>query len=220
MKYIKMLGLAAIAAAALTAILGAGTASATTLCENSTTTGCAKHVNSNTTIKFTAEDSIKLLGPFSIIIDTCTASTVEGPTTSTGNDTGGAVTGTITTLTFGNCTRPTTVSSTGTFETPGGAKDVSYGTMSISNIAGSDNGTVTSSGATVTVHEVPNIIGNPPTCAYTTNNTDLGTLTGSTTAPTFDISATISTETSGCPSGTWSGHYSYTGSTPFIVSAS
>jgi hypothetical protein len=207
MRYIKMLGLAAIAAAALTAFLGAGTASATTLCENNTTTGCTSHVANGTTLKFTAEESVKLLGPFNLLIDTCTVSTVEGPTTSTGSTTPpAAVTGTVNVLTFETCTRPTTV----------GAK----GTLSVTHIAGTDNGTVTSTGATVTIHEIPGF----GTCSFLTaaTGTDIGTLTGSTTAPTFDISATIPSETSGCPSGTWSGKYKYTapasGNTPFIVS--
>jgi hypothetical protein len=209
MKYLKMLGLAAIAAAALTAILGAGTASATKLCENNQTANCTSHVAEKSTLKFTAEDSVKLLGPFSIVIDTCTESTVEGPTTSTGGGEGVAVTGTVNTLTFGNCTRTTTVGK--------------GGTLSIQHIAGTDNGTVTSSGAEVTVHNVP--VGfESKTCIYATAETDLGTLTGlisggKIAAPTFDISATINS-TNGCPSGTWSGHYLYTGSTPFIVSTS
>jgi hypothetical protein len=206
MKYIKMISLAAIAAAALTAIIGAGTASATKLCENSQTTGCTKAVAKGTIGKASAEDSIKLLGPFSIVIDTCTQSTIEGVSTSEGGGSGVPVTGEVKSWTFGGCTRPTTVAA--------------GGTTAVSSISGTDNGTVTSSGATVTVHEVPNIIGNPPTCAYITSNTDLGTLTGSLTTPTFDISATITSETSGCPSGTLSGHYVYTGTTPAIVSAS
>jgi hypothetical protein len=206
MKYIKMLGLAVIAAAALTAILGAGTASATKLCETSATSACPTAVAKGSTLKFTAEDSIKLLGPFNIIIDTCTASTVEGPTTSVGGAAGVPVKGEVKTLTFTECAHPVTV-----------AKG---GTMEVEQDAGTDNGFVKSSGATVTVHEVPNIIGNPPTCAYTTNNTPLGKITGMLTGSTFDIEATISTETSGCPNGTWSGHYTYTGTTQFIVSAS
>jgi hypothetical protein len=72
----------------------------------------------------------------------------------------------------------------------------------------------------VTVHNIPNLTGNPPTCAFTTNNTDLGTLTGHLTTPTIDLAATLTFETAGCFSVTLSGHYSYTGSTPFIVSAS
>jgi hypothetical protein len=88
--------------------------------------------------------------------------------------------------------------------------------QSIAHISGTDNGTVTSNDTTVTITGVPSPF--PSTCRYLTANTDIGTLTGSLTAPTFDISATIPSETEGCPNGTWSGHYLYTGSTPFIVS--
>jgi len=223
MRNLKMLGLAAIAAAALTALVGVGSASATTLCEQNVTTGCTKHVAKETTIDFSAEDSIKLAGPLGIVLDTCTISTTNGPTTSTGSDEAGGVeganvTGAITTLTFEGCSRKTTVTSTGTFKTASGAEDPTFGTLSITHIKGTDNGKVFSSGATVTIHELPNIVGNPATCAYITNNTELGTLTGSTTTPTFDISATITSETENCPSGTWSGHYKYTGTTPFTIS--
>jgi hypothetical protein len=213
MKYIKMLGLAAVAAAALTAFLGAGTASATVLCETNATSNCgaAWHVNGNTNLVFSAETSIALRGPLGIIISTCTASTVEGLTT-TGSS-GTTVSGNITKLTFENCNRATTVSSSTT------------GSLEVHHLAGTDNGTVTSSDTTVLIHEVPSPF--PSTCAYLTNATDIGTLTGkdhpgnlTLGTPTFDIAATIPTETSGCPNGTWEGKYKYTGITPFNVSAS
>jgi hypothetical protein len=101
MKYLKMLGLAAIAAAALTAILGAGTASATKLCENNQTANCTSHVVKGSTLKFTAESSVKFSGAFGIVFDTCTESTMEGPTTGTGGVDGVAVTVNVNTLTFG-----------------------------------------------------------------------------------------------------------------------
>ena len=200
MKYLKMLGLAAIAAAALTALVGVGSASAVTLCEENVTTGCLTHVNLGKTITFTAESSVKLAGPFGITLDTCTESEVSGKTTSTGDDTtNGFVTGNVETLTFGKCTRSTTVGA--------------GGTLSIAGNGTGGNGSVTSSGATVTIHELPNIVGNPSTCAYTTEKTALGTLTASATAATFDIAATITSETANCPTGTWSGSYVSTGPT-------
>ena len=209
MKHVKMLGLAVVAAAALMAFVGAGTASATKLCESGQTTACVTAVGSGKTLKFSAEETVKLTGPFSLLIDTCLKSTVEGPTTSAGGGAGVPVTGSVEVLTFEECTRPTTV----------GPK----GTLSVSSIAGTDNGTVSSSGATVTIHEIPGF----GTCSFITAaaGTDIGTLTGSTTkAATFDIAATIPSETSGCPSGTWSGKYIATeaaGTTPiYTVSAS
>jgi len=201
MKYIKMLGLAAVAAMALMAFVGVGSASAVTLCENDTATGCTSHVNSGATIDFSAEDSIKLAGPFGITIDTCTESTVQGTTSTTGTDNATAIAGTVTSLTFGKCTRLTTVG-TG-------------GTLSITESGTAGNGTVTSNGATVTIHEIPSPF--PSTCAYSTSNTDIGVLTHNATAATFDISATITHETANCPDGTWSGHYVSTG--PTVVKA-
>ena len=202
MKYLKMLGLAAIAAAALTALVGVGSASAYTLCEENVATGCKSHASS--TIDFSAEDSVKLAGPFGIVLDTCTVSTVQGTPSTGADDEKTAVTGTVTSLTFEKCTRNTTVG-TG-------------GTLSITGSGTAGNGSVTSSGATVTIHELPNIVGNPSTCAYTTEKTALGTLTASATAATFDIAATITSETANCPSGTWSGHYVSTGTVVRSVS--
>jgi len=201
MKYLKMLGFAAVAAMALMAFVGVGSASAVTLCENNQATGCTSHVNSGQEVDVSAEDSIKLAGPFGITIDTCTESTVKGTTSSTGTDNATAVTITVTSLTFGKCTRLTTVSS--------------GGTLSITESGTAGNGTVTSNGATVTIHEIPFPF--PATCAYSTNNTDIGILTASATATTIDLAATITHETANCPDGTWSGHYVSTG--PTVVKA-
>jgi len=190
MRYIKMLGLAAIAAAALTAILGAGTASATTLCQSSTTeTPCsaANTVKTGTVITYTAENSVKLTGPFSLNIDTCTESTVEGKTA---NETGATVVGNIQKLTFGKCTRPIDMKNTEGNET--------LGTLSIAWVK-NDQGAVTSNDTTVTITEVPGF----GTCHYKTENTPIGTLTGKNEAAngisTFDINASIKSENGSRP---------------------
>ncbi|MFL5340814.1 MAG: hypothetical protein ACJ8F7_11755, partial [Gemmataceae bacterium] len=192
MNHLKMLGLALIAAAALTAFLGAGTASATVLCENNETTGCKKDVLVEAKLDFSAEDSTALTGPFGIVIATCTSSTMEAELTNTG---GGSFTalGSLTKLTFAGCNRKVTSTTT-------------TGTLEIHQEPGTDNGTVTSNDTTVTVHELSGI-GFPDTCNYLTSNTDIGTLTakvegGVVRAPTFDIAATIPTETAGCVNGT------------------
>ena len=208
MKYIKMLGLAAIAAAALAALLGAGTASATVLCEvtpaPNTHCGATNHVKSGTELDFSLESgtSTLLKGPFGETIATCTESTVKDKTTTTGSTTE-TVKGEVKALSFTSCNRPVTV--------------VSGGSLEVHHESGFDNGTVTSSGATIEIHNVP-LLG---TCKYTTNATDIGTLTGKSPAggpPTFHIGATITSE-NGCPTGAWSGKYVYTGSTPFDVVA-
>jgi hypothetical protein len=215
MKYLKMLGLAAIAALGLMAFLGAGTASATVLCET-TVSPCPAgwDVAAGTELDFSIEPgtSAVLTDPFGGTIDTCTTGTVKGTTTNTGSATT-TVSGHNSVLTFGTvatpCSRTVTV--------------VTAGSLEVHSVAGTDNGTVTSIGATVILHNVP-LFGS---CQYSTGTgTDLGTLTGTGTtggAPTFDIgadgTASISSE-NGCPKGTWEGSYVYTGSTNFNVAAS
>jgi hypothetical protein len=183
MKYIKMLGLAAVAAAALMALVGAGTASATTL----TATGCTgtssgthgKHCVVGTIITAEAEGKVVLDPPFGAI--ECSKSHVEAHTTTTGgpseNET---VKASLTTLSFNECNATVTVLKGGTLEIHTQIPGTNNG-----------NGTLTSSGAEVTV----NFFGTH--CIFSTNNTHLGTVTGYTAAKTlehhatFHISATI-----------------------------
>src|SRR5690348_12477967 len=97
MKYIKMLGLAAVAAAALMAF-GAGSASATELYSTGVT------VNAGTVLKSSLETGTTATlstTDGSSIVDTCTGSTVEGPVDTY---TGGDVTGSITSLGWSGCT--------------------------------------------------------------------------------------------------------------------
>ena len=166
MKYVKMLGLAAVAAMALMAFVGAGTASATTL------TGVGGSIlKSGSTITATNEGTVTLTTSFKNI--ECTHSEVSGKTT---NETGTAVEGKVEVLTFDgvcNCE----------------VKVLKKGTLSITWISGS-NGTLKSSGAEVTA-SCSSIFGNVH-CIYATNGTDLGTLTGSGTTKstaTMDIAS-------------------------------
>lgn len=171
MKYLKILGLAAIAAAALMAFVGAGTASATALtCTNAKSEEiiCPK----GTAIKSVNEGTVTLDPPFGRI--ECNESVVEG---STSNE-GGAeatVTGSISEVFWKSCNATVTVLKKGTLEIH------TKGTSTT-------EGTVTSTGTKVTVE----FIGTH--CIFETNGTDIGTLTGSTatgSTATFDISATI-----------------------------
>jgi len=212
MKYLKMLGLAALAVMGLMAIVGAGTASATKLCEQNTEAGCTSHVLKGWTLAFEHEGTTTLTGPFGEVIDKCTLSLIEGSTTTTGSATE-TVKVNITTLAFGNCDHPITSQNTSGIS--------ALGTLEVHKIASSKNGTVTSNGTTVTIPET--IFG---TCHFLTSNTDIGTLRGKDDAsnttpgtPTLLISAKIPSENCGF-SGTWEGSYSYTGTTPFNVSAS
>jgi hypothetical protein len=210
MKYLKMLGLAAIAAMGVMAFLGASSASATVLCEVTPAAGtdcpAASVVAAGTSLDFSVEAGhpALLTGPFGEVVDSCANGTVKGPTTNTGSTTE-TVKGTIESLTWENCTHPTSTKANGSLE--------------IHWISGTDNGTVTSTGSTVEIKEVEIPFIGKVNCQYSTNATDIGTLTGRTATggdPTFDIQASLSSE-NGCPKGTWEGSYVYTGTTTFDV---
>jgi hypothetical protein len=201
MKYIKMLGLAAVAAAALMAFVGASTASAATL-----TSPANSVVTVGTEIKAENEGKVILDPPFGAI--ECSVSTVAGKVTNAGGKTGEEVThtvsGSIETLTFSSCNATVTV--------------LKKGTLEIHSL-GNGNGTLTSSGAEVTVQ----FFGTH--CIFATNNTDLGTVTGSSTTgktATLDISATIPRTggSSGVFCGStaaWTGAYEVTAPDPLFI---
>ena len=171
MKYLKMLGLAAIAAGALMAFAGAGTASATELtCTNppGTKVMCA----APTHIHAEVEGKVTLHPPIGDI--ECSEGTVTGDA-STGSSTT-TPSGAIETLTFGGCNAEVVVIENGSLE------------VHTKTASADGNGTLTSTGAKVTV----TFVGFH--CIFTTSNTDIGTLTGSSTTgatPTLDIEATI-----------------------------
>ncbi len=124
MKYLKILGLAAIAASALMAF--AASASATTLTDGSG--------NKITTLEATLEESASLANTASEPIDTCTESTVSGTiNAATQGNTWVEGTGGVT---WGNCTWDTTTLNSGTLDV-------------MSN--GDGTGTVVSTGAVVTI---------------------------------------------------------------------
>jgi hypothetical protein len=165
MKYVKMLGLAAVAAAALMAFVGASSASATVLTSPKGTV-----VKTGTTITAKAEGTTTLTTSFLNI--TCNASEVSGPTT---NESGTTVNGEVKTLTFTSCNCPVTV--------------IKKGTLAIA-LTTAPNGSLQSTGAEVTVN-CSTIFGTIH-CIYVTNKTNLGTLTGSSTTgatATMDISS-------------------------------
>jgi len=106
MKNLKMLGLAAVAAMALMAMVGAGTASATELCSTNTSPCTGTKYLSGTTISAQLKAGTGAVLTNSISNVTCKKSTVDITTTSSGGS-GVAVTGTApktTGLTFSECT--------------------------------------------------------------------------------------------------------------------
>ena len=169
MKYAKILGLLAVAAAAMMAF--AASASATAVTSNgSVYTGVIKatHEGTHVTLHNAAAEI------------PCNSS-VEGSVESHGSSSTAA--GKITSLVFNNCTGGWTV----TVNTPGTLEVHTTWTRTIHEPGGqvtehtnpnsTNNGTLTSSGATVTATN--HALG--LTCRYATNATDIGTLTGSET---------------------------------------
>jgi len=186
MKYVKMLGLAALSAMALMAF--ASTASATTLeKEGVTQTGAvtiSSHIASGT--------SAVLKNTSSSIQNTCTTSAVSG-TTSTFT---GTPTGSVSSLTFESCTRNVTIHNNGK--------------LFIEQIKKTTNGTVSSEEAEITVAVPP--FGTYVNCK-TNAGTDIGTLVGSASGhATMEINGVIGCG-SLLPSAVWEGEYTVTSPT-------
>lgn len=169
MKYLKMLGLAAIAAMGLMAFVGASSASATTLSSE------GKNLPAGTTILASLTGSAELKETGGQVLDTCTAGTVH---LVTANETGSSInTSGEVGITWGE----TGTACTHTTDT------IKGGTGSITYTSGL-NGTVVSSSAEVTV-ETAGL-----SCIYGTasTGTTLGVLQGSTTAnATLEINVPV-----------------------------
>jgi hypothetical protein len=178
MKYVKMLGLLAVAAAALMAF--AGPASASTLTSPAGTT-----LATGSTIEATSSNS-KLHGSF--ITVECSHSQVKGTVSENATKNKKDAGGSISTLDFTGCNYTVTVSNAGS--------------LSIAS-----NGTVTSTGAAITIHTS---VGE---CVFSTSNTTVGTLTGGSGA-TLDINSASIPRTGGSffcgSSGVWTGNYTVT----------
>ncbi|MDQ3725056.1 MAG: hypothetical protein M3335_04055 [Actinomycetota bacterium] len=203
MKYIKMLGLAAVAAAALMAFVGASTASATVLCKvNTATTGC--HVGGNayakgTTIKgnLTATAILETVG--GEVLNKCTGSTLEGKTETTGGA-AETVEGKILTLSWSGCEKHTTTLSTGKL---------------VIHYSEKDNGTLTASGTEVTIN---GIFGT--SCVYGAGEgLNLGTVVGGSPA-TIAINTIVPRISGGflCPAeARWTASYELTSPKPLYI---
>jgi hypothetical protein len=188
MKLNKILGLAAIAALALMAF--ASVASATTL----ETNGEKKEVA--VTIEATASSTVTLESTSGVFSNTCSTSTVKGTTTVF---TGPTVSGSVKKedLSFSNCTHSPVVNN-------------SASTLSVERIGITTNGTVRSSGASVTTPVT--VFGEVVSTTCTTSNTDIGTLNGSSTPGKSTITLNAILTCGGVlPSARWTGTYTITG---------
>lgn len=191
MKFIKMMSLAALAATALMAF--AASASATVLYSG------ASKVNSGTKIESTGTNAVLKAG-FATI--TCGHSEVDGKTETTGSSST-TVEGKINKLTFTECNATVNV--------------IKNGSLIIHHNAGTDDGTVTSVGAEVTVATAGT------SCTYgTPTATTIGTLNGGGPA-TLSASASLTRVAGGflCANpASWTASYSVSTPNPLHVTAS
>jgi len=187
MKYVKMLGLAAVAAAALMAFVGASSASATVLCEtpgtgSPTGTTCpeAWGVGAGDAIHAVSEGNLVLTTGSEFTQITCKKGTVTGTVVTEGSatETVKADSAKAGDLTWEECSTPNGACTVST---------VAAGTLEIHWIEGTHNGTVTGNNTIVT-SECNSIFGKIH-CIYKAANEDLGTLTGGETA-TADFEST------------------------------
>lgn len=216
MKCVKILGLTAVAAAALMAFVGASGASATVLCKTvpagtptGTTcpSGWALQAGDriHATLAAGSDGTLTTHEEFKPNI-TCKKTTIEVEITAEGSVTATAQ-GNVTALTIEEC---------GESE----VKTLTKGTAEIHWIEGTHNGTLTGSGTQIT-SSTPSIFGSIH-CIYATNATDLGTLTGGTTASMRAESVAIPklATSSLCPSApTWDATYTITSPDTLTVAA-
>ena len=193
MKYLKIIGLAAVAAMALTAFLGTGSASAQTLYKY-TTPSANDGIAAGTEIISTLESgtSAVLTDTLGGVNDTCPGSEVKA-SISTNNTTDGG--GAVSILSFIGCGHTTHV--------------LANGSLEIRNQPGTTNGTVISKGARVTIKST---IFGVSCVANTGAGTAIGTITGAkaaTAKATIDINGVITLE-NGCGDSTWTGSYEVT----------
>ncbi|HEY8501511.1 MAG TPA: hypothetical protein VIL21_02395 [Solirubrobacterales bacterium] len=199
MKYIKMLGLLAVAAGALMAFAGSASATEVTS-EGKLYTGVIKATAGETTLH-----GIKTI--------TCKKSTVEGAVETHGSSV--TASGKITHLKFEECgTDHVTVLKPGTLTVHTEYKTVVDANETHTWVCcepNNGNGTLTSSGAEITIQVTSLGI----SCIFTTNETDIGRVTGGTTAK-LDIDSSSIPRTGHSifcgGSGEWTG--SYTVNTP------
>jgi hypothetical protein len=199
---IKAAGLAALVAAALVVLGGAGTASATVICKTNTNP-CSEKYPAGTEIKASMTGSASMTTTEGTVLDTCSGGELTGKTANSGSA-AETVRGLVpaTNLTWSNCTN--------TVDTLAGGETETHA------ITGTVNGTYTASGFEVTVNT--GLLGS---CVFTAGQgTHIGTVTGGLSA-TVDVIAVITRKTGLCPStAKWVTTYNVTSPTPLYVEPS
>jgi len=168
MTYLKKLGLAGVAAVALMAFAGAGSASATTLEVN----GVAQGGSVAFSLTLEPSTSILLKDSLGTTADTCTEASINGSTESP--FTGATVTGSVTILIVNKCTHTWDI--------------LAKGKIHFAWISSTTNATVSLSGVQWTI--LSTAFGISATC-NTGAGTDIGVLTGATTTNNPSDRATL-----------------------------
>jgi len=191
MKLSKILGAAAVAALALMAF--ASTASATTIETNGVTKAGA------VTFDWSLSGSTEWETTAGAFLNTCSSGTWAWTTAVWSGTT---VSGSVSTLSSSNCTHEKVVVN-------------SKGSLSIERIGTTTNGTVRSSGASVTVPVT--VFGSVVSTTCTTSNTDLGTLNGTASGASSITINAILTCSGLAPSAKWTGVVTGTGFSSGVV---
>lgn len=199
MKNLKMLGLAVVAALALIAIVGAGSATATVLCKKNVTPCEGEAYGEKTAFKATVDKTLEFkfeLGGGMSYSYTCTGSTMEGEITNAGAEKQNVIIN-LETFTLTNCSCPETA----VLNVPSLAVEWTEGTM---------NGDVTTANLNVTFKCMGH-------CRY--GDGKIGVLTGGAMG-TIDLSGSLKKLEGGitCPaSAKWIGSYTVTAPEPVYV---
>lgn len=197
MKHLKMLGVAVVAVAALTAVCGAGSASATVLCRTAVNP-CpeAWRYPAGTSLHLSLQGhSVWEVG--TEVHYTCTSSTITGKTTASGSSIQ-TVPVKLETLNTTFCTYKTDT--------------LTLGELEIHSIAGTHNGTITMRGTSWTVNRPANH------CIWQFPEwTDIGTIKGGNPA-TVEISVVFFNTS--CIPYRWTANYTIPSPTPLYVEAS
>jgi len=201
MKDLKMLGLAAVATAALTAFVGASSASAAVLCKTKTDP-CKSLVKNGETLssQLVAKKKARINITFHVV--ECNKSTIVSKVTKEGGK-GAVPEANIETLSFTECNCELLVMKKGTFY--------------VSHTVGTDNGTVFGTGQEIVTQCVPDQV----KCTWVTNNTPLGELKGGNPA-ILDVDAVLAINKAASnplceEEAFWTGEYEFTSPNPLYV---
>jgi len=175
MKYMKMLGLVVVAAMALAAFLGAGSASATVICHTKTSP-CPQKWAKGTQVEFSVKSgtSASWKETTGIAVKTCTGGTIKGEITNAGSETEAVkISVPASEFKWTGCTVAT--------------ETLKGGEIELTHITGTDNATMVFKGFEFTTTQ------SGISCKYGLGEgIDVGTLTGSATGDAvMDINSVL-----------------------------